>query len=115
MYESICKSRVTCGEALLTLQVKPTADPGLKYEVNPDAEEWFDNFRDECAVNLLFTGTPLPLGYREFITDSSEDAELEMSKLEMTKLASTYDDVRQPKSTYVDVGRRHTSGYVDVR
>lgn len=54
---------VTCGEALLTLQVKPTADPGLKYEVNPDAEEWFDNFRDECAVNLLFTGTPLPLGY----------------------------------------------------
>lgn len=53
----------TCGKALLTLQVQPSASSGLKYDANPDAQEWFDTFKNDCVVHLLFTGTPLPLGY----------------------------------------------------
>lgn len=55
---------VKCGEVLQALKVKPTVAKGTqRWELNPDADEWFEEMKDECMVSLLFSGTPLPIGY----------------------------------------------------
>eukprot|EP00746_Dinoflagellata_sp_MGD_P159499 gnl/MRDRNA2_/MRDRNA2_86715_c0_seq1.p1 gnl/MRDRNA2_/MRDRNA2_86715_c0~~gnl/MRDRNA2_/MRDRNA2_86715_c0_seq1.p1 ORF type:complete len:851 (+),score=150.82 gnl/MRDRNA2_/MRDRNA2_86715_c0_seq1:110-2662(+) len=55
---------VKCGEVMQTLKVQPTVGKnGQRWEANPDAEQWFNEMADECMVSLLFSGTPLPLGY----------------------------------------------------
>jgi hypothetical protein len=55
---------VKCGQVLQALKVKPSVAKGTqRWELNPDAEQWFEEMADECMVSLLFSGTPLPLGY----------------------------------------------------
>eukprot|EP00927_Polykrikos_kofoidii_P040197 TRINITY_DN34403_c0_g1_i1.p1 TRINITY_DN34403_c0_g1~~TRINITY_DN34403_c0_g1_i1.p1 ORF type:complete len:891 (+),score=140.89 TRINITY_DN34403_c0_g1_i1:146-2818(+) len=53
------RAGVPCSDGLSKLKVSPS--DGREYLPKEDLT-WFDDFRDECEVAMLFSGTPLRLG-----------------------------------------------------